>query len=95
MAYSRFKSSGRFHPSVFLQRDATPTGLRLNCPYIWSWQISKLVKERVILREGILLEGREHSWWEEMEEEFAAIHAANSWDLLYRVGQESQHRLPI
>ena len=29
------------------------------------------MKERVILREGILLEGREHSWWEEMEEEFA------------------------
>ena len=52
------------------------------------------MKESVILREGILLEGREHSWWEEMEEEFAAIHAANSWDLLYRVGQESQHRLP-
>ena len=53
------------------------------------------MKERVVLREEILLEGREHSWWEEMEEEFAAIHAANSWDLLYRVGQESQHRLPI
>ena len=34
VAYSRFKSSGRFHPSVFFQRDATSTGLRLNCPYI-------------------------------------------------------------
>ena len=47
------------------------------------------MKERVILREGTLLEGRKHSWCEEMEEEFAAIHAANSWDLLYRVGQVS------
>jgi len=50
------------------------------------------VKERVILREGTLLEGRKHSWCEEMEEEFAAIHTANSWDLLYRqISNESRN----